>query len=348
MFWNNTTLSRSPQEILALASSLSIIIILSISGNALVIYVFITNRQLCSSLSNKLILSLAVADLTTAAFPMLYQLITVADVSLIQHGGPLCSVGGVASYSFFFVSVITLVMLSVERFLALGFPLKYSSIVSRRVKAFIIWYPWLHSLVFAVLCLAWFGIKYDPHGFDCGLRWRTRPFYFTFSVVFIHIALPLTLLTALNICTLCLVRRQHQRIANTCKTAGVNNTMANEKRALAEAKLTRVSMIIIFVFLICWSPYVVTRALAFINVKLSSAVMSAGAWVVHSSSFVNPIIYSSLRSDIRQAMRAVFRCCHVTSTHHHGSITNVANNFTNGDMKTTDITSKTTYAMSIR
>jgi hypothetical protein len=42
--------------------------------------------------------------------------------------------------------------------------------------------------------------------------------------------------------------------------------------------------------------------------------LSGGAWVVHASSFANPLIYSSLRADLRQAMCSVFHRPKVTKT----------------------------------
>jgi len=72
--------------------------------------------------------------------------------------------------------------------------------------------------------------------------------------------------------------------------------------ATIECRLARVSTVIISVFLVCWTPYVVTRTMTVIGLSLSSGVLSAAAWSVHASSFVNPFIYSSLRADLRRAM----------------------------------------------
>lgn len=72
--------------------------------------------------------------------------------------------------------------------------------------------------------------------------------------------------------------------------------------AKTESKLAKVSVTIVFVFLFCWTPYVVTRTLAFMGLRLSSVVMSSAVWFLHASSFVNPIIYSSLRSDFQNAL----------------------------------------------
>jgi len=53
---------------------------------------------------------------------------------------------------------------------------------------------------------------------------------------------------------------------------------------------------------------VITRSMDFVGFPLSSGIKSAGAWCVHASSFANPIIYSSLRADLRKAMFSILKC----------------------------------------
>lgn len=73
----------------------------------------------------------------------------------------------------------------------------------------------------------------------------------------------------------------------------------------SEIKLAQISIAIVAIFLICWSPYVITRAfIAFAGTSFSTDTLSATALIVYISLFSNPIIYSSLRSDLRGQM-----CC---------------------------------------
>lgn len=88
-----------------------------------------------------------------------------------------------------------------------------------------------------------------------------------------------------------------------------------------ECKLARVTIVIIFVFLACWTPYVVTRTIVFFGFSLSSGIMSGGAWSVHASSFVNPMVYSSLRADLRRSMFSVFQCCNLRAAREVGMAT---------------------------
>ena len=185
---------RSNVEIISLSVVLAIIIVLSVCGNFLLILAFIRNQRLLSSFANKLIMSLAMADFLTAVFPLSYQLATVIDVRIISDGGVLCTIGGLTSYSFFFISVFTLVMLSVDRFVALGFPLRYIQLMKPKLKVFMIAYPWVHGTLFSIICASFLEIKFSPDSFDCGLSWRKRSMAFTLSILLFHVVIPLILI----------------------------------------------------------------------------------------------------------------------------------------------------------
>lgn len=231
--YKNTDLTRSKLEIIAFSVSLAIIIFLSLCGNFLLISAFIRSRRLRYSFANKLIMSLAVTDFMTAAFPLSYQLSTVIDVKLISHGGLLCQLGGMASYAFYFISLATLVMLSVDRFIALGFPLRYRYMMNQRVKVAMVSFPWCHGTLFVILCVSFMEIKFHLNGFDCGLEWSSLPMVFNLGMLMIYLGIPLILLTVLNTWTLILVRGQNKRIldyrlrdvqsSSTCRAKEASN-----------------------------------------------------------------------------------------------------------------------------
>jgi hypothetical protein len=200
----------SPEETITFSLIFSMIMIASLLGNLLIIVVFVKAKRLISSFANKLVLSLAVADLATALFPMNYQLAAVVDVSLISREGVLCTMGGLSSYTGFLISILTMVMLSVDRFIALGYPLKYNLRISSSVKAFMIAYPWIHGALFGIFCGIFIKIKFDPGSMDCGLSWKERHVGFVIFVLFIHFVVPFAMLTVMNAMTLRLVRCQNR------------------------------------------------------------------------------------------------------------------------------------------
>jgi len=111
---------------------------------------------------------------------------------------------------FFLVSILTMMMLSVDRFMALGYPLKYNLHLTDKVKFFMITYPWVHGSVFGILCGTFFPIRFDPVSMDCGLNWKERQLWFIITVLTINFVIPFTLLAVMNLMTLRLVRCQNR------------------------------------------------------------------------------------------------------------------------------------------
>lgn len=76
-----------------------------------------------------------------------------------------------------------------------------------------------------------------------------------------------------------------------------------------EGKATVAILVVIFVFLILWIPFLITRGLmAFNDMHLPPVVNTSVVWILHLNSVVNVIIYTLRRSDYRRAFVAVLRC----------------------------------------
>lgn len=213
---NNSTNSshhmRSQASTVLLSFFMSIIILLSVVGNILLISAIVRSHRLRSSFPNKLITSLAIADLLTASFPLTYLLATVINVNLISNGGLLCVMGSLSAYTFFYVSVLTMVMLSVDRFIALGFPLQYSIRVTSKVRLTMLAYPWVHSACFCVFSLIYTDIEFEWESMACGFPWKKIPQGFTLYLLLFHVSIPFGLLFLLSSWTVHLVRAQNKEI----------------------------------------------------------------------------------------------------------------------------------------
>lgn len=207
----NSTLhpSRSKEEWITLSVLTFLVMLLSLCGNLLIVVVLLKTRRLRCTFANQLVLSLAITDVATAVLPMNYQLATFLKVSLISREGLVCMAGGLSSYVLFLISMFTLVMLSIDRFLALGCPLKYVLHLTIKVKAIMIAYPWIHGALFGILCGVFVPIKFDPMSMDCGIGWKNREDWFIVSVLSVNFVVPFVLLTIMNVMTFRLVRSQN-------------------------------------------------------------------------------------------------------------------------------------------
>ncbi|XP_054164525.1 cholecystokinin receptor type A-like [Oppia nitens] len=136
-------LSISGQQIATLIVPYSLIFLLAIVGNLLVIVTLAANRRM-RSVTNRLLLNLAVSDLLLAVFCMPFTLMAVLFKQFI-FGQLMCSLIPYLQAVLVMVSVWTLVVVSVERYYAICQPLR-----SRGYRQTL-------SYAYRIIGLVWFG-----------------------------------------------------------------------------------------------------------------------------------------------------------------------------------------------
>lgn len=76
-----------------------------------------------------------------------------------------------------------------------------------------------------------------------------------------------------------------------------------------EGKATVAVLVVIFVFLILWIPFLITRGfMALTQIYVSPIVTTSVVWLLHLNSVVNVFIYTVRRSDYRRAFVSIIRC----------------------------------------
>ena len=215
-----------------LAATLGIIIIFGLCGNVLVIVAILCFKRLRRSVNCYLILNLAITDFLTAFLLMPYHLATVLDLSIISDNGLLCQIGGILSYPFYICSTVTLVMLAIERHIAVIDPLRYLSRVTAQTIAIMICYSWFQGVLFSVLFTVFGHIEFSVVSLDCGVTWEGTPLWLSVLALILNIVLPFVLLVVMSVRVLIIVRKQKMRIA--IETCGV--TRAHRKKSLFSGK----------------------------------------------------------------------------------------------------------------
>lgn len=206
MHWWTTT------EKSLLATTLGIIIVFGVCGNLLVIIAILRFKRLRRAVNSYLILNLAVSDFLTASMQMPYHLATVLDLSIIADDGLLCKVGGILSYPFYICSTVTLVMLAIERHIAVSDPLRYMSRVTGRTVAIMIVFSWFQGVIFVVLFSSLANIEFSTRSLDCGVAWEGTPLWLSILALLMNIVLPFFLLLIMSLRVLIVAIRQKRRI----------------------------------------------------------------------------------------------------------------------------------------
>lgn len=177
--------TRSAAAVTLQAASMVAIIIVALGGNILILLAIYIDKTL-QTITNVFIINLACADLLLTIIGMPFTLASSITYDWI-FGGTWCKVNGMANSLFCVASILTLSAVSIDRYLAILYPFKYTTWITNKVAAGMIAYIWSHSLLVACLPLTnWSNYTFIRSESICTVQWEYSISYtlFLFSVCF--------------------------------------------------------------------------------------------------------------------------------------------------------------------
>ena len=283
-----------------ITAAYAVTILLALTGNSLLIFI-VRKRPETRTLTSCLFVNMAAADLLVALVVMPVSLATPYTKGKWLPG----LVGHVTCkfvyYSFFVsltASILSLVAMAVDRFLAVRFPLRrFERFRRARVVISVIW---LSSMVFMIPI----GVIMSLEGSYCEFRFSqfgeirksVRGFY-TYLFLLIYL-LPLFVITILYglVCHKLWLR----------KTPGFLTSEIEQRNDVTKRKVVCRLVIIVVVFALCWLPAQAFHMILAFNFKLyedlPTYVMSLCFWVGHANSAVNPWLYMALNDKFQRAI----------------------------------------------
>lgn len=269
---------------------LVVIIVFAVFGNTLVCLACVMSKRL-QSFTSAFIISLGVTDILVGAismpvwlsvnltgkpdavnFPTFYKVWLCFDI-----------VCGTAS-------IMNLVFISIDRFLAVNHPLRYPTIVTRNRIAFGIAFIWIYSVTIAAIQ---------------SLKWPGYPLFVSLASFFVP----------LIIMVLAYSRIFHVALTHARSIRRVHSDQSMARRTVAEnfhrdVKAARTLSIVIGAFVVCWCPFFVATLIFTYcksSCKVPSEVYSMIKWLHYGNSALNPLIYSCLNANFRAAFKDVLR-----------------------------------------
>ncbi|XP_015919553.2 kappa-type opioid receptor-like [Parasteatoda tepidariorum] len=289
----------------------SIIACTALVGNLAVIITTLWIENLRSQSGNILIVFLACIDVWTAIFVMIPSAIAVATDGW-PFGDTLCRINAVFNYLCACASSYITAMISFDRAVAVLFPLRYNSWMTRKAMISICLWIIGNTGSVAIMNGSSSNLSYDYYEAACALPYRE---YFgrvaTYCGCCICYAVPAMVMFTCNVLIFLQIRKSSNKVIgiHISHVGNRSEELTVKKRKDSEMWKSIYSMIaIITVYYICFSPY----ALA----KLVKALLDAYAfpWVdypitilVFVSSATNPFIYGILRKDYREGFKKIPR-----------------------------------------
>ncbi|MEQ2279387.1 G-protein coupled receptor 26 [Ameca splendens] len=290
------------------------IIVVSLLSNVVVLICFLYNSEIRRQVPGLFILNLTFCNLLQSVSNMPLTL-----VGLVTSGHPggsgFCQIVGFLDTFLTTNSMLSMAALSIDRWVAVVFPLSYHSRIRHRDALIVLGYTWIHSICFSTVatCSSWLGYNHLYASCTlCNVRAKTAGKQFIVFTVALHC---LTFL--LTLIVMCVTYLKVLKVARShCKRIDVITMQtlvllvdihpSVRQKCLEEQKQRRqraTNKISTFIgtFVICFTPYVITRI-----VELFSPGPINPHWGVfskclaYSKAASDPFVYSLLRHQYRK------------------------------------------------
>ncbi|XP_071043192.1 5-hydroxytryptamine receptor 4-like [Parasteatoda tepidariorum] len=289
----------------------SIIACIALVGNLAVIITTLWIENLRSQSGNILIVFLACIDVWTAIFVMIPSAIAVATDGW-PFGDTLCRINAVFNYLCACTSSYITAMISFDRAVAVLFPLRYNSWMTRRAMISICLWIIGNAGSVAIIHGLNSNLSYDHYEAVCVVPYREYlgkiSAYCGSSICF---AVPAMVMFICNVLIFLQIRKSSNKVTDIhiSHVGSRSEELTVKKRKDSEMRKSIYSMIaIIFVYYICVSPYCFA--------KILKVILDAYAlpWVdypvtilIFVSSATNPFIYGILRKDYKEGFKKIPR-----------------------------------------
>lgn len=287
-----------------------ILILLSLVGNSLVIYIVCTRTHMRNS-TNILIANMAIGDLLlTIDIPYVLKWFYVSESWFGDGFVPdfLCRFFHSAQMGSITCSVLTLVVISLDRCFAITYPLR--RVFEGKVLKGSILSIWLLALGFStpMIIVTQARISHASHPV-CNEFWVDYPlmnekvFIVVFSICTYFV--PLVLIAVVYLITAIRLLKR--------KLPGNQNLLAQEKVHATSKKATIMLITVVLVFAFCWLPLQVRELLQFYKktVQVPLKVDIVLPWIGFTNIAINPILYIIFSENYRREFLRIL-CCHET------------------------------------
>lgn len=253
------------------------------AGNILVLTAIKKTPSIRSS-SITMLCSLAVSDLLVGFIVQPFFLASLLTrVFLIER------ISKITAFCLCGVSLCTMTAISIDRFLALQYPMRYQATITAHQRALntLIVIIWLHNFVFS--------------GF----------YVWNWPLYFIMIATGVCLFILVS--TFCYIRiyrivRRHQIQIQAQQQAAQQNTTEGDNSNMVRMKRSALNTFIFYIAMVlCYFPIIISLCAASITSKDLPEVWHLADTVVFLNSSVNPLLYCWRLGEIRKAVLKIFR-----------------------------------------
>ena len=288
-----------------------LIFVVSLIGNSF-IGIIVYKTQTLRKPINFFIVNMAMSDLLYPIFVFPRNLTYLhADSWLISGplGQALCKLAPFLADVSFGVSIQSLVLIALDRFGAVVFPIR-SPLISSKLCPFFILATWIIAMAVCSPYLVAYKLAVYPGELFCFAHWNeafgesfsAKNYFLALHVLFFYI--PIAILAILY--SIIVIKLKSQKIP------GEQSTNVEQQRAKRNKNVLKMAIAIVLGFVLFWIPYSISRLLIdfawdsfpcafyiFWNITLFMAV---------SNCAINPCVCIIFSSNYRNALERLLRC----------------------------------------
>uniref|UniRef100_A0A8C5QUC7 G-protein coupled receptors family 1 profile domain-containing protein n=1 Tax=Leptobrachium leishanense TaxID=445787 RepID=A0A8C5QUC7_9ANUR len=298
--WNSSDLSLFNPASVVVPVIFSLIFLLGTVGNSLVLAVVLRSGQRTPNTTNLFILNLSVADVSFIIFCVPFQA-TIYSLEDWVFGAFMCKAVHFFIYLTMYASSFTLAAVSVDRYLAIRYPLRsrelrtpYNAVATMAVI-------WGLSVVFAGPYLSYYDLMDYETSHICMPGWkeRTRKIMDTGTFI-VGYVIPVLI-----------VSLSYTRTIKYLWTA-VNPMEDMSESKKAKRKVTKMIIIVTVLFCLCWLPHhVVVMCYLYGDFPFNQTTYAfrlLSHCMAYANSCLNPIVYALVSKHFRKGFQKVFSC----------------------------------------
>ncbi|XP_065113254.1 trace amine-associated receptor 13c-like [Paramisgurnus dabryanus] len=287
---------RSTHEYNIMYVFFSLLSVWTVFLNLLVI-ISISHFKKLNTPTNMLILSLAVTDLLIGLITMPLEAIKLIETCW-YFGDTFCTVVLTTTGLLFSTSLSNLVLIAIDRYVAVCHPLLYPQKITTTRTIFIICLFWFFSSAYTIAI----GINISHRKYTCyGECVIIITFAWTITDLFLSFLFPCTIIITLYL-RIFYVAHQQVKVINSLMRSGKHLTEGSVRRK-SESKAALTLGIIVMVYLFCWIPYYSLSLTP--NTKMTSVSAYFMLWMLYINSGLNPLIYAIFYPWFRKSVKHI-------------------------------------------
>ncbi|XP_055682191.1 protein trapped in endoderm-1 [Lutzomyia longipalpis] len=283
----------------------SIFTVIGILGNLITILALLRCPKLRSHATTAFVLSLCISDLLFCSMSLPLQAIRYTWQKWTL-GETLCHVFPVILYGNVAVSLLSMVGITMNRYILIAYNSVYASIyrsVYIWIQLFLVWVV-AFSLLIPPLLGVWGQMGLDELTFSCTILpddAGRSPKKVLFLVGFL---IPCIVIIISYTCIYCTVRRQRMRMRSHSGLQGIPKG-SNSSREREDSRLTTMMLTIFCCYLLCFLPLMLVNVFDNdVEYPVAHVLASVMCW---ASGVINPFIYAASNRNYRVAYTKLFR-----------------------------------------